>query len=79
MTIYIGLNLVKNRFVSLSLSDHNSRKSREPLKRFSQNLVLHIFRAREDVHLFYSFGTLKRFNYIDSNLELAIPNCEKNT
>ena len=31
-----------------SVRENNSRKSRETLKRFSQNLVLHIFRARED-------------------------------
>ena len=28
--------------------EHKSRKSREPLKLFSQNLVLYVFRARED-------------------------------
>ena len=28
--------------------EYNPSKSREPLKRFSQNFVLHIFQARED-------------------------------
>ena len=28
--------------------EHKFRKSREPLKLFSQNLVLYVFRARED-------------------------------
>ena len=44
----MGLDLVKNRVACLSVCEHNSRKSREPHSRFSQNLVLHIFRARED-------------------------------
>ena len=35
-------------YVSLPVREHISRKSREPLKLFSQNFVLHIFRARED-------------------------------
>ena len=46
--ITIGLNFVQYRAVCLSVREHNSRKSRESLKRFSQNFVLHIFRARED-------------------------------
>ena len=33
----------KNRVVCLSVLGHNSRKSREPLERFSQNFVLRTF------------------------------------
>ena len=31
-----------------SVLEHKSRKSRELLRRFSQNLVIYIFRARKD-------------------------------
>ena len=34
--------------VCLSVREHISRKSRELLKGFLQNFVLHIFRTRED-------------------------------
>ena len=34
--------------VSHSVHEHKTRKSQEPLKRFSQNLVLYVFRAREN-------------------------------
>ena len=34
--------------MGLSVREHNSRKSRGPLKQFSRNMVLHVFRVRED-------------------------------
>ena len=36
------------KFGCLSVRDHNSRISQKPLQQFSQNLVLHMFRAPED-------------------------------
>ena len=45
---YLDKPLYCKKSGCLTVRDHNSRKSRDVLKRFSQNLVLHVFRAPED-------------------------------